>query len=149
MQKASRVKWITGITDACDRTHRWIRGSALRGDEFQLPDSNPKTAWVELFYLECEWKSQNSTQPGPPWAWALCEEPCWCMPRTAQRHFSNGEIVLHAKCYHIANSPPEGAKVSVFFLEFKHSNSQSLILPLIALLCLVGSIFWKPIKTNW
>lgn len=66
MQKASRVKWITRITDACDRTLHSVGGSALRGDEFQPPDSNLKTGWVELFHLESEWKSQGSTQPGQP-----------------------------------------------------------------------------------
>lgn len=65
LQKGSRMKWIAGITDACDRTHQWIRGSTLRGDEFQPPDPNLKTAWVELFHLESEWKSQSSTRAGP------------------------------------------------------------------------------------
>lgn len=118
MQKASRVRWITGITDACDRTHHWIRGSALRGDEFQPPDSNPKTAWVELFHLESEWKSQSSTQPGAFWQPGhlpghehYVRNPAKHMPRTGWRHFSNGEIVLHAKCYHIANSPRSQLKL--------------------------------------
>lgn len=120
-------------------------------------NSNLKTTWVELSHMEPEWKSQRLAQPRPcrqpgylPGHEHYARNPASNMPRRGWRHFFNGEIVLHAQWYRIANSQLKLPKWRCFFLVFKYFNSQSLILSLIVLLYAVGNIYFqKLIKTSW
>lgn len=110
-----RCLWSNTPLNRGKRPPRWWIPSPRFKPENNLGGIIPFGVWME----EPKFNTARTLlmARAPPRAWALCEEPCWCTPRMGWRHFSNGEIVLYAKCYHIANSPAEVAKVNVFFLK--------------------------------